>query len=76
LATSSKSLHPPRFKGLLSMNCPRGACGRDLTYQRAAAVACPILLLFAHRCGISAERSATFRLNYYLIENLEIGEDL
>jgi hypothetical protein len=24
-------------------------------YQRAAVVACPILLLFAHRCGISAK---------------------
>jgi starvation-inducible DNA-binding protein len=34
------------------------------------------LLLFAHHCGISAERSATFRLNYYLIENLETGKDL
>jgi len=31
-------------------------------YERALLVTCPILLLFAHYCRISAERSATFRL--------------
>jgi hypothetical protein len=34
------------------------------------------LLLSAHHCGISAGRSAAFRLNYYLIENLKAEKDL
>jgi hypothetical protein len=42
-------------------------------YERAIVIACPILLPLAHHCGFSAERSAMFRLNYYLIErNLAI----
>jgi hypothetical protein len=61
----------------MSMGCPHGSFrSTSGIYQRALVVACPILLLFAHHCGISAEPSATFRLNYYLIENLEAAKDL
>jgi hypothetical protein len=31
-------------------------------YERELVIACPILLLFAHHCGSSAERSPTVRL--------------
>jgi hypothetical protein len=60
----------------MSTGCPhRSFRSTSGIYQRASVVACPILLLFAHHC-ISAEPSAPFRLNYYLIENLEAGKDL
>jgi len=46
------------IQGLLSMGCPRGSFqSMSRIYQRALVIACPILLLFAHHCGISAERS-------------------
>jgi len=60
-------------------------------YQRVLVVACSILLLFAHHCGISGaldpgncdqlatgtiQPSITARLNYCLIENREAGRDL
>ena len=47
------------IQGPLSIGCPHGGSGRGLKYERALVMACPILLLFAHHCGISAERSAT-----------------
>jgi hypothetical protein len=51
------------IQGPLSVGCPHGSFRLTLKiYERALVIACPILLLFAHHCGISAERSATFRL--------------
>src|SRR5882724_11042175 len=47
------------IQGPLSIGCPHGGSGRRLKYERALVIACPILLSFAHHCGISAERSAT-----------------
>jgi hypothetical protein len=44
------------IQGLLSIGCPHGASGRHIKYERALVVVCPILLLFAHHCGIPAER--------------------
>jgi hypothetical protein len=65
------------IQGLLSMGCPHASFrSTSGIYRRASVVACPILLLFAHHRGISAEPSVPFRLNYYLIENLEAGKDL
>jgi hypothetical protein len=62
---------------LSSMGCPHGSFrSTPGIYQAAVVIACPILLLFAHHCGISAEPSARLRLNYYLIENLKAGKDL
>jgi hypothetical protein len=60
-----------------SMGCPHGSFwSTSGIYEAAVVIACPILLLFAHHCGISAEPSARLRLNYYLIENLEAARDL
>jgi hypothetical protein len=51
------------IQGPLSVGCPHGSFRLTFKiYERALVIACPILLLFAHHCGISAERSATFRL--------------
>src|SRR6267154_1034206 len=60
LTTSLRcSLDPPRFKDRCRSVARTGASGRRLKYERALVIVCPILLLFAHHCGISAERSAT-----------------
>jgi hypothetical protein len=48
-----------RFKDRCRSVARTGASGRRLKYERALVIACPILLSFAHHCGISAERSAT-----------------
>jgi hypothetical protein len=50
------------IQGLLSIGCPHGIFRSTFgIYEGALAIACPILLLFDHNLGISAERSATFR---------------
>jgi len=47
----------------LSIGCPQVSLRSTLEiYERALVIACPILLRFAHHCGISAERSATYQL--------------
>jgi hypothetical protein len=47
----------------LSIGCPHVSLRSTFRiYERALVIACPILRLFAHHCGISAERSATFQL--------------
>src|ERR1700682_374904 len=48
-----------RFKDRCRSVARTGASGRRLKYERALVIVCPILMLFAHHCGISAERSAT-----------------
>jgi hypothetical protein len=51
------------IQGPLSIGFPPGSFRSTFKiYECARVIACPILLLFAHHCGISAERSATFRL--------------
>ena len=51
------------IQGPLSIGFPHGSFRSTFRiYERALVIACPILLLFAHHCVISAERSPTFRL--------------
>jgi hypothetical protein len=45
-------LHPPRFK---DRSCPHGSFrSKFKIYERALVIAGPILLIFAHYCGILA----------------------
>ena len=50
------------IQGPLSIGFPHGSFRSTFRiYERALVIACPILLLFAHHCVISAEGSPTFR---------------
>jgi len=51
------------IQGPLSIGCPHESLRSTFDiYERAPAIACPMVLLLVHNCGISAERNATFRL--------------